>query len=110
MEHIPIDDWPKCAEDIHRILKKGGFVAHAVDLHPLDRPNAADRLTMLRISQAGVLKPVDPGALPTIEEIRADPDVLSVSPFEYARWLRYMNEPDGPYRRVASGNSVFYKP
>ena len=110
MEHIPIRDWPKCFDDMHRLLKPGGFVCHAVDLHPLDTPNAEDRLIMLRLAQDKLFKPADASKSPAIETVRNDPDTLSVSPFEYARWLRYMNEPDGPYRRVASGNSVYLKP
>ena len=109
MEHIPIRDWPKCFDDMHRLLKFGGFVCHAVDLHPLDRQTAEDRLIMLRLSQDRLFQPCDPHMIPSIEDIRTDPETLSVSPFEYARWLRYMNEPDGPYRRVASGNSVYVK-
>lgn len=109
MEHIPLQDWPKCYEDMKRILKPGGISTHAVDLHPLDGQTASNRLNMLRDAQAPVLEPADASLCPTIEEIRKDPDTLSVAPFEYARWLRYMNEPDGPYRRVASGNSVFVK-
>lgn len=109
LEHIPLHEWSLCFKDIFRVLKPGGFTAHAVDLHPLDGLIAADRLTMLRIAQTGVLKPADKSAIPSIEEVRQDSDVLSVSPFEYARWLRFMKEPNGPYRRVASGNSVYIK-
>lgn len=109
MEHIPIRDWPKCFDDMHRLLKPGGLVCHAVDLHPLDRSTAEDRLIMLRLSQDKLFKPAEPGPAPSISDVRSDPETLSVSPFEYARWLRYMNEPDGPYRRVASGNSVYVK-
>ena len=65
---------------------------------------------MLRLAQDKLFKPADASKSPAIETVRNDPDTLSVSPFEYARWLRYMNEPDGPYRRVASGNSVYLKP
>lgn len=109
LEHIPIRDWPNCFDDMHRLLKPGGFTCHAVDLHPLDLPTAQDRLIMLRLAQDKLFKPADASAAPSIDEIRIDPQTLSVSPFEYARWLRYMNEPDGPYRRVASGNSVYIK-
>lgn len=109
MEHIPIRDWPKCFDDMHRLLKPGGFSCHAVDLHPLDQQTAQDRLIMLRLAQDRLFRPADPDLIPSIEDIRTDPETLSVSPFEYARWLRYMNEPDGPYRRVASGNSVYIK-
>lgn len=110
MEHIPIRDWPNCFDDMFRLLKPGGFVCHAVDLHPLDLQTAQDRLIMLRLSQDKKFRPADRAQSPSIEYIRNDPDTLSVSPFEYARWLRYMDEPDGPYRRVASGNSVYVKP
>lgn len=109
MEHIPIRDWPKCFDDMHRLLKPGGFACHAVDLHPLDAQNALDRLIMLRLAQDKLFRPADPSLAPSIEDVRTDPETLSVSPFEYARWLRYMNEPDGPYRRVASGNAVYIK-
>ena len=109
MEHIPIRDWPKCFDDMHRLLRPGGYVCHAVDLHPLDLATAQDRLIMLRLSQDKLFRAVETGPAPTIEQVRTDPDTLCVSPFEYARWLRYMNEPDGPYRRVASGNSVYRK-
>ncbi|MEL7444440.1 MAG: class I SAM-dependent methyltransferase [Pseudomonadota bacterium] len=110
MEHIPIRDWPKCFDDMHRLLKPGGVVCHAVDLHPLDLTSAEDRLIMLRLAQDKLFRSAAPGIAPTIDDVRKDPDTLSVSPFEYARWLRYMDEPDGPYRRVASGNSVYLKP
>lgn len=106
-EHIPLADWPTCFRDIKRLLKQGGLTAHSIDLHPLDGQTALDRLVMLRIAQTGALSPIDWSAAPTIDEIRNDPDVLVASPFEYARWLRHMNEPDGPYRRVAAGNSVY---
>lgn len=109
MEHIPIRNWPNCFDDMYRLLKSGGFVCHAVDLHPLDHAIAQDRLIMLRLAQDKLFKPADASVVYSIDEIRKDPQTLSVSPFEYARWLRYMNEPDGPYRRVASGNSVYIK-
>lgn len=109
MEHIPIRDWPKCFDDMHRLLKPGGFACHAVDLHPLDRQTAEDRLMMLRLAQDKLFRAAASDMIPSIEQVRTDPETLSASPFEYARWLRYMNEPDGPYRRVASGNSVYIK-
>lgn len=109
LEHIPLAEWPTCFKDMRRVLKTGGYCVHSVDLHPLDAQTAADRLIMLRIAQTGTLTPLEKSAAPNIEEIRKDPDALIASPFEYARWLRYMNEPKGPYRRVAAGNSVYWR-
>ncbi len=109
MEHIPLRDWSRCFDDMKRVLKPGGLCIHAVDLHPLDEQTAEDRLIMLRVAQSNVLKPLDKASLPSIADARSDPETLSVSPFEYARWLRYMNMRDGSYRRVASGNSVYRK-
>ncbi|MEM0928866.1 MAG: methyltransferase domain-containing protein [Pseudomonadota bacterium] len=109
MEHIPLRDWARCFDDMRRVLKPGGFCIHAVDLHPLDGRTAEDRLIMLRLAQDGALKPIDREVVPSITDARTDPETLSASPFEYARWLRYMDQRDGPYRRVASGNSVYRK-
>lgn len=107
LEHIPLDEWSTCFKDMRRLLKPGGYCAHSVDLHPLDGKTAADRLAALSAAQAGTLSPLDESKSPTIEEIRSHPSVLVASPFEYARWLRHMDQRDGPYRRVAAGNSVY---
>ena len=37
MEHVPGDMLPKVFEDCRRVLKPGGFVAHAIDVYLLDK-------------------------------------------------------------------------
>lgn len=124
MEHVPIEEWGRCFEDITRVVKTGGIIFHAIDccmdsgnqlllaqlgLPVTEMADALDELT--KIGSAGDIEPLDPTQRITLDDIIKDPCALYLSPVVWNIWRKIDTENRffSTFRRVTSLNVAYRK-